>query len=96
MGESSNPLPSVGGVQSHMFMPLPTYTTANRGVPGARADRAGTIASRSGSARVAPMPRRNVRLGSASFVITIVQLLSSELDPSDRVPASTPVCARWR
>src|ERR1700730_3449593 len=37
----------------------------------ATAVNAGTIASSSGSPKVAPTPRRNVRRGSASFVITI-------------------------
>ena len=36
-----------------------------------RADIAGTIASSNGSATVAPIPRMNVRRGSAIFVITI-------------------------
>src|SRR5262245_34115049 len=34
---------------------------------------AGTMASSSGNATVAPTPRRNVRRGSANFVITIEQ-----------------------
>jgi hypothetical protein len=33
---------------------------------------AGTIASNNGSARVSPMPRKNVRRGMAIFVIIIV------------------------
>src|SRR5262245_36521030 len=36
-----------------------------------RADIAGTIASRSGNASVAPIPRMNVRRGNALFAITI-------------------------
>src|SRR5215211_156184 len=41
----------------------------------ATAERAGTIASSRGNARVTPIPRRNVRLGSAILVININQLL---------------------
>src|SRR4029077_15020310 len=39
------------------------------------AERAGTIASSRGNARVTPIPRRKVRLGSAILVININQLL---------------------
>src|SRR5687768_15930847 len=45
----------------------------NRGAALAWALMAGTIASRNGSATVAPRPRMNVRRGNASFVITIRQ-----------------------
>src|SRR5437764_14920231 len=47
---------------------------ANRGAGFAAfdcADIAGTIASRSGSASVAPIPRMNVRRGNAIFLITM-------------------------
>src|SRR5262245_58057138 len=44
---------------------------AKRGAPAARAVIAGTIASRNGSASVAPMPRRKARRGNAILVITI-------------------------
>src|SRR5262245_38026795 len=68
------PGPSLEGVQSLMFAPFPQYTAANRGAAVVAldwADIAGTIASRNGSANVAPMPRMNVRRGNAILVITI-------------------------
>src|SRR5437667_7966378 len=67
-------------------MPLGTYTKAMRtGVlPGMRLPAsAGVIASRNGSAIVAPMPRRNVRLPSALRVIIMADLPSS-LSYADR------------
>jgi len=42
-----------------------------RGVPFACAFSAGDMASRSGNATAAPIPRRNVRRGNAVFVINI-------------------------
>src|ERR1700716_1822594 len=58
-----------------MMMPLGTYANAMRtGGFAARAwlnAIAGTIASRNGRATAAPIPRRNVRRGKATFVIII-------------------------
>ena len=42
-----------------------------RRAPSARPESAGTIASRNGSASVAPMPRSNVRRANAFFVMNI-------------------------
>src|SRR4029453_1540249 len=50
-------------------------------VVSASAVAAGTIASRNGSATVAPTPRRNVRLGNAVLVRNMCDLLPSHLLP---------------
>src|SRR2546428_3040605 len=52
------------------------------------AERAGTIASRNGSATVAPRPRRNVRRGSAIFVT-----IMSEVSKLSRAGGGI---SRWR
>ena len=44
------------------------------------AEKAGTIASSIGSANAAPRPRRNVRLGSAIFVIIMTVVSASEME----------------
>jgi hypothetical protein len=58
-----------------MMAPFGMYTNPSRrtGAAAVRevADRAGTIASRSGNATVAPIPRRNVLRGNAIFVMII-------------------------
>src|SRR5687768_4996336 len=56
----------------------------NRGAPLTWAFIAGAMASRNGSATVAPMPRMNVRRGNASLVITIeisLQNRSTKVEP---------------
>src|SRR5688572_23899826 len=61
-----------------MTMPFGTYITPNRAIGLAAvfwsAVNGGTIASRSGSASVAPRPRNIVRRGIAFLVISIVVL----------------------
>ena len=58
-----------------MIAPLGTNTAPKRGggfaAVFAMAVNAGTIASRNGSATAAPIPRRNVRRGSDSFVMNM-------------------------
>ena len=70
---------SPGGVQLWMCEPIGMYTKPSRRTGAAavfaRAVIDGTIASRSGSATVAPMPRRNVRRGKAFF--EMIMMLSS-------------------
>ena len=62
-----------------MIMPFGTYTTPKRftgaAAVRARAESAGTMLSSSGSASVAPMPRRTVRRGMAFFAMNIVRSL---------------------
>src|SRR5580704_12503301 len=65
-----------------MIMPFGTYTTPKRlmGLAGvaAKAEKAGTMLSSSGSASVAPIPRRTARRGIA-FLKTIIFQTSSLL-----------------
>jgi hypothetical protein len=73
-----------------MATPLGQYTNARRltGRAAVRAAivKAGTIASSSGSAKVTPTPRRNVRLGSARFVTIMAAFSSSGKAGSRRCP----------
>src|SRR5712691_4061290 len=66
-----------------MIMPFGTYTTPKRftGLADvlARAESAGTMLSRSGSASVAPMPRRTVRRGMAFLAMNIRHSLALHL-----------------
>jgi hypothetical protein len=75
IGESSSRL-SPGGVQRVMSHPIGMKTKPSRrtGLAGvfASAVAAGIIASSSGRARVAPIPRRNVRRARAFFVMIMV------------------------
>jgi hypothetical protein len=77
----SSPSVSPGGVQRAWSHPIGMNTNPSRrtGLAGvfARAVAAGIIASSKGSASVAWTPRRNVRLGSAFFVM-IMTISSSE------------------
>src|SRR5271154_1306147 len=69
-----------------MIMPFGTYTTPKRliGLVGdaAKAEKAGTMLSSSGSARVAPIPRSTARRGIA-FLKTIIFQTSSFRLPLD-------------
>jgi hypothetical protein len=71
-GESSKSRSPPAGVQASMMAPLGTKTAPKRGRGRAgvcaSAVIAGTIASSSGRATVAPTPRRNVRRGNDRFV----------------------------
>ncbi len=75
VGVSSKPAPSAAGVHCSMTMPFGTYITPNLVIGFAAvfcsAVSGGTIASRSGSASVAPRPRNIVRRGIAFLVISI-------------------------
>ena len=75
VGVSSKPTPSAAGVHCSMTMPFGTYITPNRVIGVAAvfwsAVKGGTIASSSGKASVAPMPRRTVRRGIAFLVISM-------------------------
>src|SRR4051812_38269512 len=75
----------------------------------AATDNAGTMASRNGRARVAPTPRKNVRRGSAIFVMIMSVLscqlrrslvnpesLIANLDPRKPQPAALVVLGRRR
>src|SRR6266849_3464621 len=66
-----------------MIMPFGTYTTPKRftGLAEvlARAESAGTMLSMSGSASVAPMPRRTVRRGMAFLAMNIRHSLALHL-----------------
>src|SRR4051812_8884971 len=68
VGDSWVMRPVAFGVQYASAEPIGTYTNPRRetgaAALAAAADSAGTIASRNGSATVAPSPRRNVRLGN--------------------------------
>src|SRR5437867_11092535 len=80
-----------------MIMPFGTYTTPKRftGLAEvlARAESAGTMLSRSGSASVAPMPRRTVRRGMAFLAMNIRHSLTLDLpDP----PAFARACCPTR
>src|SRR5436190_23204263 len=80
-----------------MIMPFGTYTTPKRftGLAEvlARAESAGTMLSRSGSASVAPMPRRTVRRGMAFLAMNIRHSLVLDLpDP----PAFARACCPTR
>jgi len=70
-GVKAKSRPVVAGVHCSMIAPFGTYTKPRRrcGLAAlfAMAVSAGTIASRNGSATVAPTPRRNVRRGNDSF-----------------------------
>src|ERR1700687_2277193 len=72
-----------------MIMPFGTYTTPKRltGLAGvaAKAEKAGTMLSSSGSASVAPIPRRTVRRGIAFFKTIIFQPSSLLLPRSTRL-----------
>src|SRR5262245_60807603 len=79
VGVSSKAAPSAAGVHCSMTMPFGTYITPNRVIGFAAvfwsAVNDGTMASSSGSASVAPMPRRTVRRGIAFLVISMALLL---------------------
>src|SRR6185503_13345884 len=81
IGLNSKPAPVVAGVQWLGRSPIGTNTAPKRRVGAAAVRtvgvRAGTIASSSGNARVAPSPRRTVRRGSACFVMNIRCSLST-------------------
>ncbi len=81
MGDSSRSVSCPGGVQRAWSHPIGMKTKPSRrtGLAGvlAKAVAAGIIASRRGSASVACTPFRNVRLGSAFFVM-IMTISSSE------------------
>ena len=62
----------------------PSLRTGLAGVC-ARAESAGTIASRNGNATVTPMPRRNVRLGSDFFVTIMASSVTCQLSPLLRI-----------
>ena len=67
-----------------------------RGGRRAIADRAGTIASSSGSASVAPIPRRKVRRGSAIFVMNICMTLCIDYRTLPALRVSWRPHALWR
>jgi hypothetical protein len=67
--------PVVFGVHHGIDMPLGVWKKPMRGTPFGAADRAGTMASNIGNARMVPTPRRNVRRGKVIFVITIAKIL---------------------
>src|SRR5215475_5134869 len=75
VGDSSNPVPAAAGVHEGMSAPCGMYMNPVRiGLAAsvfANAVAAGIIASSSGSASEAPMPRRNVRRGIESFEMNI-------------------------
>ena len=66
-----------------MIMPFGTYMTPNRltGLAAVfcMAESAGTMLSSSGSASIAPMPRRTVRRGIAFFEMIIPASLSDAI-----------------
>src|SRR5207244_5248439 len=76
VGENSYAVPSTTGVHLFMIMPFGMYITPRRliGFAGVlpRADNAGTIASNTGNASIAPRPRNTVRRETTLFVISIV------------------------
>src|SRR5579863_5364407 len=82
-----------------MIMPFGTYTTPKRliglAVVAAKAEKAGTMLSSSGSASVAPIPRKTVRRGIA-FLKTIIfeassfRLLDARLGQTYRLLAWAP------
>src|SRR5437773_9985273 len=80
-----------------MIMPFGTYTTPKRftGLAEvlARAESAGTMLSRSGSASVAPMPRRTVRRGMAFLAMNIRHSLTLDLPDA---PAFARACCPTR
>src|SRR4051812_23652810 len=68
IGDRSNPAPAAFGIQSSTMAPFGTKTAPNRGVAAAaEALKAGSIASRNGTATAAPTPFKKVRRGSDSF-----------------------------
>src|SRR5688572_359776 len=73
-------LPAARGVHSLMIAPCGKYTNSIRGVAlaavAASAVPAGSMASNSGSAIVAPMPRRNVRRFRCFFEMNMAPLRS--------------------
>ncbi len=75
MGVNSKPAPTFSGIHWSTMAPFGMYTAPNRGAGAAAvfavAVKAGTMASRNGSATVAPMPRRNVRRGKDSLEMNI-------------------------
>src|SRR5436190_8505669 len=79
MGLNSKPAPVVGGVQWLGRSPIGTKIAPNRlvGVAAVSAVRvsAGTMASSSGSDRVAPMPRSTVRRDTDDFEMNMSALL---------------------
>src|SRR5688572_9063026 len=88
--DNSVSTPSPGGVHLEMSDPIGMYTnprreTAFAGV-WASAVIDGIMASRSGSATVAPIPLRNVRRGRAFFKM-IMMMLSSVISRGDPLPA---------
>ncbi len=69
---------------SFIATPLGRYTNPRRDFPLAAvftvAVNAGTMASRSGNANVAPKPRRNVLRGSAIFLMIMTEASASEME----------------
>src|SRR5204863_10076815 len=84
------------GAHFFMIMPFSPYTTPKRftGLAEvlARAESAGTMLSRSGSASVAPMPRRTVRRGMAFLAMNIRHSLTLDL-PDPPAPRSAEAFA---
>ena len=77
MAFSSKLAPTVVGSQKPGRSPSGTKTAPKRrtGVAAAAGWKTGTIASRNGKARVAPIPRRIVRRDSALFAMNMTHSL---------------------
>src|SRR5262249_21779733 len=77
--ENSKSFPSPSGTHWSMLWPFPTKKNPRRRMGAAAVSAsgviAGTIASRSGSATAAPIPRNNVRRSRCFFVRNIGRLL---------------------
>jgi hypothetical protein len=83
MGVKAKSAPAVFGVNSGMIAPFGKYTTPNRwlGLAAALAEgvSAGNMASRRGSERAVPTPRRIVRRDSDFFETNIYIILIWQL-----------------
>ena len=88
----------IAGVHSLMIAPCGKYTNAMRGIGlaavAASAVRAGTMASKSGSAMVAPMPRRKVRRFRCFFEMNIVTPATVQSPPVAALSGSAPPDAK--
>src|SRR5438477_3514520 len=71
IGDRAKPAPSVAGVHLSIMMPLGTSMNDRRIGRAVAAAKAGVMASSTGRARAAPVPRRKARRGIDFLVITI-------------------------